>query len=240
MLSHTPKAIPPRPLTDAQIRNAKPRSKPYKLGDSGRMHLNVTSSGSKLWRLAYRLDGKEMLLALGVYPDVALKDARAGRGQGPLVLWRRSGGEEESGQADHGNHQCPSLQSPRRGIPVQAEAGRARDRDADKERMALSAGHAEAGGAAHRRYHGCGTSSGSASRRKARQSGDRPPTADKNRRGHPLRHRHGAGAGRPSGCSLGRACGAEGHASGGDKRSRRPVARSFVLLTPSTASPASQ
>lgn len=39
----------------------------------------VTSTGGKLWRLKYRLGGKEKLLALGAYPDVSLKDARRRR-----------------------------------------------------------------------------------------------------------------------------------------------------------------
>jgi len=33
----------------------------FTLGDGGRMHLNVTPSGTKLWRPAYRFDGKEKL-----------------------------------------------------------------------------------------------------------------------------------------------------------------------------------
>lgn len=43
------------------------------------MFLFVTPAGGKLWRLKYRFDGKEKLLALGTYPEVSLKDARANR-----------------------------------------------------------------------------------------------------------------------------------------------------------------
>ena len=39
----------------------------------------VTTAGGKLWRLKYRLGGKERLLSLGAYPAVGLKDARARR-----------------------------------------------------------------------------------------------------------------------------------------------------------------
>lgn len=35
--------------------------------------------GAKYWRLAYRFDGKQKQLALGVYPDVSLADAREAR-----------------------------------------------------------------------------------------------------------------------------------------------------------------
>ncbi|MGL4230238.1 MAG: Arm DNA-binding domain-containing protein, partial [Casimicrobium sp.] len=64
---------------DVKFRNAKPTEKPYKLGDSLGLYLLVNPSGSKYWRFKYRLDGKEKLLALGVYPDVSLEVARAGR-----------------------------------------------------------------------------------------------------------------------------------------------------------------
>lgn len=66
-------------LTDAKIRAAKPDEKPYKLADSGNMFLLVHPNGSRYWRLRYRFRGKEKTLALGVYPDVSLSDAREKR-----------------------------------------------------------------------------------------------------------------------------------------------------------------
>ncbi len=66
-------------LTDAAIRKAKAASKAYKLSDSGGLHLYVSPSGGKLWRLKYRFGGKEKLLSLGKYPDVSLGDARSKR-----------------------------------------------------------------------------------------------------------------------------------------------------------------
>ena len=56
------------PLTDIEIRNAKPASKPFKLSDTGWLFLLVNPGGSKLWRIAYRFAGKEKLLSLGAYP----------------------------------------------------------------------------------------------------------------------------------------------------------------------------
>jgi len=50
--------------------------KPYKLTDAGGLYLHVTAQGSKLWRYQYRIDGKQKLLALGQFPDVALSEAR--------------------------------------------------------------------------------------------------------------------------------------------------------------------
>lgn len=66
-------------LTATQIRNAKPKEKPYKLADERGLYLLVNPSGGRLWRLKYRIDGKEKLLALGGYPDVSLADAREKR-----------------------------------------------------------------------------------------------------------------------------------------------------------------
>ncbi len=67
------------PLTDTAIRKAKPRERPYKLGDAGGLYLLVTPNGGRWWRLKYRHGGKEKLLSLGTYPDVGLKDARGRR-----------------------------------------------------------------------------------------------------------------------------------------------------------------
>ncbi|MCF7520457.1 integrase arm-type DNA-binding domain-containing protein [Neisseria sp. ZJ106] len=64
------------PLNDRQIKNAKPADKPYKLADGGGLYLAVTPSGGKLWRLKYRINGKEKLLSIGKYPAVSLVEAR--------------------------------------------------------------------------------------------------------------------------------------------------------------------
>ena len=64
------------PLTDNAIRTAKGSDKPRKLADEKGLYLLVNPSGSKLWRLKYRVDGKEKLLALGSYPEVSLRQAR--------------------------------------------------------------------------------------------------------------------------------------------------------------------
>ncbi len=66
-------------LTDATVKTAKPADKAYKLGDAGGLYLFVTSAGGKLWRLKYRIDGKEQKLSFGAYPDVSLANARAKR-----------------------------------------------------------------------------------------------------------------------------------------------------------------
>ncbi len=63
-------------LTYQQIKNAKPEAKPYKMADGGGLTLFVTPAGGKLWRVRFRVDGKEKQLALGSWPEVSLADAR--------------------------------------------------------------------------------------------------------------------------------------------------------------------
>jgi len=74
------------PLTDLTCRSAKPAEKPYKKSDGGGLFLLVEKSGSRLWRLAYRFDGKQKLLALGAYPEVSLADARQARDANKTLL----------------------------------------------------------------------------------------------------------------------------------------------------------
>src|SRR5579872_3122284 len=76
----------PKSLSDAQVRNAKPKTKPYKLADGEGLFLVIMPSGSKYWRLRYFFAGKEKLLALGVYPEVTLADARERRTEARKAL----------------------------------------------------------------------------------------------------------------------------------------------------------
>jgi integrase len=73
-------------LTDAAVRKAKPEAKPYRKADGGGMYLEVHPNGNRYWRLAYRFAGKQKTLALGVYPDVTLADARARRDEARKLL----------------------------------------------------------------------------------------------------------------------------------------------------------
>jgi integrase len=74
------------PLSDLAIRNAKATTKPVKISDGGGLQLLVQPSGSKLWRLAYRFDGRQKQLALGSYATVSLKEARAKRDEAKKLL----------------------------------------------------------------------------------------------------------------------------------------------------------
>lgn len=73
-------------LSDPAVRKSKPEAKPYKMADGGGMYLEVMPNGSKYWRLKYRFGGKEKRLALGVYPDITLAEARGRRDDARKLL----------------------------------------------------------------------------------------------------------------------------------------------------------
>lgn len=62
-------------LTDTAVRNAKPMDKPFKIADNRGLYVLISKAG-KYFRWDYRFAGKRKTLALGVYPDISLKEAR--------------------------------------------------------------------------------------------------------------------------------------------------------------------
>lgn len=74
------------PLSDITVRNAKPTEKAQKLSDGGGLYLMVHPNSSKYWRLKYRFLGKEKVLAIGIYPQVSLSDARIRRDDAKKLL----------------------------------------------------------------------------------------------------------------------------------------------------------
>jgi hypothetical protein len=74
------------PLNARQVETAKPKDKEYKLTDEPGLYLLVKPNGSKYWRLKYRIAGKEKKLAIGVYPDFSLADARLKRDEARKML----------------------------------------------------------------------------------------------------------------------------------------------------------
>ncbi|UFS72640.1 tyrosine-type recombinase/integrase [Geomonas sp. RF6] len=74
------KRIPP--LADFAIKNAKPKSKDYKLSDGYGLYLLVKRTGVKLWQMQYRYHGKPQTISFGYYSDkngriiLSLSDAR--------------------------------------------------------------------------------------------------------------------------------------------------------------------
>lgn len=73
-------------LSDTAIRKIKPTGKSFKVADERGLHLLVTPSGGKLWRLKYRFEGKEKLISFGAYPDVPLVRAREKRDEARRIL----------------------------------------------------------------------------------------------------------------------------------------------------------
>jgi integrase len=95
-------------LTDTALRTLKPAQKDYKKSDGGGLHILVTSSGSKLWRISYRFGKKQRTLGGGAYPAVGLASARKWRddikaalaeGQDPSDLQRARKQAAQTAQA---------------------------------------------------------------------------------------------------------------------------------------------
>ena len=76
-------------LTDVAARTARGQDKPYKLADEKGLYLLVNPDGAKYWRFRYRYADKEKVLALGVYPEVSLAEARRGRDDARKLLRER-------------------------------------------------------------------------------------------------------------------------------------------------------
>lgn len=68
--------MPPNMLTDLKVRTFKPDARAYKRADHGGLYIEVLTTGSKVWRIKYRHDGKEKRLTVGSYPAFSLNDAR--------------------------------------------------------------------------------------------------------------------------------------------------------------------
>ena len=66
-----------KPLSDARVRTLKPGDKLEKFSDGNGLQLWLMPTGGKLWRLAYRFEGKQRTLSLGAYPAVGISQARA-------------------------------------------------------------------------------------------------------------------------------------------------------------------
>lgn len=63
-------------LTDAKIRALRPKAKKYSMSDSGGLSLTVLPTGKKVWRISYRVDGKQKQDTLGEFPIISLDEAR--------------------------------------------------------------------------------------------------------------------------------------------------------------------
>src|ERR1700680_4543236 len=73
-------------LTELEIRAAKPGASIIKLSDGAGLQLWISPDGAKRWRVAYRFDGRQKALAIGVYPAIGLREARDKREEAKRLL----------------------------------------------------------------------------------------------------------------------------------------------------------
>ena len=93
------------PLTDPQIRTLEPRATRYSIADGNGLVLEVMSTGSKIWRFRYSLNGaRQPLVTIGDYRKISLRVARAraqkyadmvADGQSPVAAARQDRGAEK-------------------------------------------------------------------------------------------------------------------------------------------------
>lgn len=74
------------PLTDPQVKKAKPQPKPTTLFDGNGLFLLVSPTGGKLWRFKYRFANKGKLLSFGTYPEISIAGARRKREEARKLL----------------------------------------------------------------------------------------------------------------------------------------------------------
>jgi len=73
-------------LTDRFVRALQPSEKPRRAFDAGGLYIEVSPQGRRYWRFKFRYGGKEKRLALGVYPEVTLAEARLARDAARAML----------------------------------------------------------------------------------------------------------------------------------------------------------
>ncbi|WP_299079229.1 integrase domain-containing protein [uncultured Paraglaciecola sp.] len=76
------------PLTNTQVKQAKPSEKQRKLSDGEGLQLWVKPNGSKLWMLDYThpVTGKRSSIAFGPYPALSLAEARKKRSEAKELI----------------------------------------------------------------------------------------------------------------------------------------------------------
>lgn len=127
------------PLTDTAIRAAKPGQRPYKLGDSLGLFLLVQPSGGKLWRLKYRVDGREKKVGFGTYSEVSLAEARRRRDEARELV---AAGKDPSREKQRGKIRSREL-SQNTFAGIAAEYCEKRKRDGSKPWAPATASRSE-------------------------------------------------------------------------------------------------
>jgi integrase len=78
------------PLTNTEIKNAKPKTREYSLADGDGLLLRIKTNGSRLWIFNYSkpYTKKRANLSFGKFPDLSLADARDRRAEARSLLAR--------------------------------------------------------------------------------------------------------------------------------------------------------
>lgn len=82
-------------LSDAKVKAAEAKDKPYKLGDSAQLFLYVSTTGVRSWRMNYTFGRnaqdrpQQKTLTLGTYPAMSLAEARSKRDE--AKAWLKAG-----------------------------------------------------------------------------------------------------------------------------------------------------
>ena len=193
-------------LTEIQIRKAKPGERLIKLSDGGGLQLWITPDGARRWRMAYRFEGKQKTLAIGVYPSVGLKDARAAResakrlladGRDPVIARKAAKAAQAQAIANTFDAVAAEL------IDKKRREGKAAQ-NARQVRMVVEARQSDYWRNADRRNWSAGSPWRAASRRSARQARNGEPASRDHWRSVSLRRRHGPRRSDPTGALEGR------------------------------------
>ncbi|BBN59336.1 tyrosine-type recombinase/integrase [Hydrogenovibrio marinus] len=89
-----------RALTDAKVKNLKPKDKAYKVTDGGGLYVYVTKAGSKSFRFDTSLKGKRFTLTFGTYPEISLAYAREKHDNARALIAKKIDPREAEQQRD--------------------------------------------------------------------------------------------------------------------------------------------
>jgi hypothetical protein len=109
------------------------------MGDAGGLFLLVQPSSGKLWRLKYRVDGREKKLGIGTYPEVSLAEARRRRDDARELI---AAGKDPSREKQRDKARS-RLQAENTFKAIAAEFCDKRKRDGDKAWAAATATRSE-------------------------------------------------------------------------------------------------
>lgn len=75
-------------LTDTKLRVLKPAEKAYQVADGGGLFVEVMPGGKVVWRMRYRLAGRQEKVTIGEYPAISLAEARRQREEFKAMIAR--------------------------------------------------------------------------------------------------------------------------------------------------------